>query len=274
MNKIIVLILVAGFSILLFGQSCRSAKTIQTAINKKDTIPTKIIGDPEVDSAFIIGEIAKKLKSNKIDFSSFTAKIKVDYTDQSGKTQGATAFVRLKKDSLMWVSLTGTLGVEGFRAIIKPDSVWVMDKLEKTISRRSTLSLQEITNLPLDFEALQDLIIGNPVYFSDNIVSFKASANTVTALSIGTFFKHLISIDTVRNTLTHSKIDDIEESRNRTCHVWYDGYTTGQERNFSTKRDITITEKSMLSIKLEYKQFTFDEALSFPFSIPKNYKEK
>lgn len=264
----------AWLLLVILAASCKSTKTIQKAINKKDTTSTKAIIHLEVDSAFMISEISNKIKEGKIDFNAFSAKIKVDFTDPSNKTREATAFIRLQKDSLMWVSLTGTLGVEGFRALIRPDSVWVMDKLEKTISRRSTASLQEITNLPLDFEALQDLIIGNPVYFSDSIVSYKYDANMVTALSIGEFFKHLLSIDTVKNTITHSKIDDVIESSNRTCHIWLNDYLPVQGRNFSTKREITITEKSKLNIKLDFKQYAFDEVLSFPFSIPKSYKEK
>jgi hypothetical protein len=261
--------------VLVSGISCKSAKTIQTAINKKDTATVYSIRDPEVDSALIIEQISNKLKEREIHFNTFTAKIKVDYNDQTGKSQSATAFVRLQKDSLMWVSLTGTLGVEGFRAIIRPDSVWVMDKLEKTISRRSTSFLQEITNLPLDFEALQDIIVGNPVYFSEaDITSYQTDANTITALSIGDYFKHLLTIDTVSNQLLNSKIDDIDASRNRTCFIGFDAYAMAQGRNMSTKREIVVTEKTRLNVNLEFKQFAFDETLSFPFNIPKNYKEK
>lgn len=254
--------------------SCKSAKTIQTAMNKKDTAVVTVMSDTGVDSAAVINDLLYKVHKTVIDFNSFNGKIKVDYTDQSGKTQGATAFVRIKKDSLMWLSLTGTLGVEGFRALIRPDSVWVLDKLEKTITRRSIASLQELTGLPLDFLSLQDLLIGNPVYFSGNIVSYENNGNLVTALSIGEYFKHLLTLDTTSNTITQSKIDDVEASRNRTCFVQYADYQASQGRNFSTKREVTVTEKGSLNIKLEYKAFVFDEQQTFPFSIPKNYQEK
>ncbi len=257
---------------LIYG--CKSTKTIQTAMNKKDTAIVMEIKNPEVDSAFVIGQIIEKIKKRRINFNTFSAKIKLDYTDPEGKTKDATVFIRLKRDSIMWVSLTGALGVEGFRALIKPDSVWVLDKLEKFITKRSTGYLQEITNLPLDFAALQDIIVGNPVYFSDNIFSYKADAESITALSIGEFFKHLLNLDTLKNTIGYSKMDDINVSRNRTCFIGYSDYVPAQGTTFSTKRDITITEKTSLNVKLDYKQFAFNEALTYPFAIPKNYKEK
>lgn len=255
--------------------SCKSTKTIQTAINKKDTTEVTVVKDTGIDSAMVMEDMLARVKQTTLLYNSFSAKIKVDYADKaSGKEQGATAFLRLRKDSLLWVSLTGALGVEGFRALIRPDSVFLLDKLEKTISRRSIASLQELTGLPLDFTALQDLIMGNPVYFSDSIVSYETNGNVVSLLSAGGFFKHLLSIDTTGKTILQSKIDDVEESRNRTCFIQFADYLPAQGVQFSTRRDITVTEKSSLNIKLEYKQYSFDEVLTFPFSIPKSYREK
>lgn len=260
-------------AIMLLG-SCKSTKTIQTAMNKKDTALVVNIKSPEVDSAAVISRFLGMVDSRIINFHTFSAKIKLEFTDPDGKTKEATAYIRLRRDSLMWVSLTGPLGIEGFRALIRPDSVWVMDKQEKTITRRSTSYLQEVTKLPLDFAALQDLIVGNPVYFSNNIVSYKTEGNTITALSTGEYFKHLLNLDTVSYTLGYSKIDDIDVTRNRTCFIGYSDYLPAQGTTFSAKREITVTEKSTLKVSLEFKQFAFDGPISFLFTIPKNYKEK
>ena len=52
----------------------------------------------------------------------------------------------------------------------------------------------------------------------------------------------------------------------------YDDHETKKGPDFSTKRRITITEKTKLDIKLDFKSYSFNETLSFPFSVPKNYK--
>jgi outer membrane lipoprotein-sorting protein len=41
--------------------------------------------------------------------------------------------------------------------------------------------------------------------------------------------------------------------------------------HFATKRRISIAEKKKLDIRLDFKQYAFNETVSFPFSIPKNY---
>lgn len=254
--------------------ACRPAKKIQTVVTIKDTVAIVKPNAPVVDSAAIKADIFKRVNSNKIDFKFFAGKIKLDYNDQKGKNINASAFVRIKKDSVIWLSVTGLLGIEGFRLLVRPDTVIVMNKLEKTISYKSVNYLQELIKLPVDFFTLQDLLVGNAVFFPNNIVSYQTSENTLLALSIGDFFKHLITIDKTDNRILHSKLDDVQELRNRTCDITMSDYNKQQDRLFSNVREITITEKTKIDIKLDYKQVSFDEPQSFPFNIPKNYKLK
>ena len=94
------------------------------------------------------------------------------------------------------------------------------------------------------------------------------------ALSIGDFFKHLITIDTTQNLVLHSKLDEVKETSSRTCNITLNGYSNQQGRMFSNDREITVAEKGKLDIKMEYKQVVFDERQEFPFNIPKTYKVK
>ena len=270
MNKLFVLIL---FSACVLS-SCRSTRKIQTVIANTDTATVVKITDPAIDSAKVKSEIMQKVNSNHIDFNYFMGKIKLDIIDQKDKTTNATAFVRMKKDSLIWVSVTGALGIEGYRVLVKPDTVMIMDKLEKTISYKSVSYLQELIKLPIDFFNLQDLLLGNPVFFPNNIVSYRTSGNTLLALSIGDFFKHLITIDTTQNLVLHSKLDEVKETSSRTCDITLNGYNNQQGRMFSNDREITVAEKAKLNIKMEYKQVVFDERQEFPFNIPKTYNTK
>jgi hypothetical protein len=65
----------------------------------------------------------------------------------------------------------------------------------------------------------------------------------------------------------------VDVLRNRTCYLNYADYDNKKGVNFSTTRNISVTEKTKLEVKLNFKQYEFNETLSFPFSIPKNYKK-
>jgi hypothetical protein len=265
------LLLIITIATLLFA-SCRPTRKIQTAITKKDTtasVVPKVQG--EEDSLTIIKENFNKLRQGIISFTTFSAKIDVDYVGGDGKKENANANLRMYKDSVIWISVTGLLGIEGLRAYITHDSIKLINKLDKIYTGRSVAYVQEVTGLPLDLPSLQQLIIGNPVFLdSNNIVSYMKSGNTVSLLSIGEWFKNLITLSD--DLMRHSKLDDLDLNRNRTCDLSYDNYEDKKGVNFSSKRRITVSEKSKLDIKLDFKNYSFNETLSFPFTIPKNYK--
>lgn len=147
-----------------------------------------------------------------------------------------------------------------------------MNKLQKTIQYRSIAYLQEITEVPFDFYSLQDVIIGNPVFIDSNIVSYKNTESELLVLMIGNVFKHLLTLENGDRRITHSKLDDINPIRNRTCDITYESYENAGDFYFSTKRRISVAEKSKLDINIEFKQYSFNKPQDYPFNIPKNYK--
>jgi hypothetical protein len=268
MRRILTLVVLIGLL-----ASCRSTKKIQTAIAKKDTVgvvsvPTDL---PKSDTFQMIRTVLGKVDSNRIDFRTFTAKVNVDYTGADGKKYNVNANIRMYKDSAIWVSVIAILGLEAMRLYITEDSVKLLDKLNKTYTARSVDYLQEATSLPLNLKNLQDLIIGNPVFLDPNIVSYSISNNQIAMLSLGEFFKNLLTLDLNDKTLLHSKLDDKDPTRNRTADLTYSDYENKKGPWFSTKRRIVVAEKNRLDVKLDFKQYDFNQEVSFPFSIPKNY---
>jgi hypothetical protein len=266
---ILALVIIGGVS------SCRTTKKIQTVITtKKDSVVVGKVEDPKADSTKFIKEIYHAIEQNHIDFRTFSAKIKVDFEDKEGKKNDFNAFVRLKKDSIMWISINAALGIEAFRAIITPDSVKILNKLDKVLMLRSVEYLQEVSHVPFTFAEIQNIIIGNPVYVDSNIVAYNKEEKHISLISIGQVFKQMLTVSSVDYTLQNSKLDDVDVNRARTCLVIYGDYEKKDNIRFSTFRKITVSEKSKLDIEMKYKQYDFNEELNFPFSIPKNYKKQ
>lgn len=256
--------------------SCRSTKTIQTAIAKKDTavVVTKPVEDPHADSLRFMHLVYDSIDQNYIDFNTFSAKIKVDFEDKEGKKNDFNAFIRMKKDSALWVSINAAMGIEAFRILITPDSVKVLNKFDKVAILRSVGYLQEVTQLPFTFSELQNVIVGNPVYLDSNIVAYKKEEKSLTLIQLNTFFKHMLTVASDDYSILNSKLDDVDPTKARTCLVVYGNYQVKNNRKFSGFRKITVTEKNKLDIELDYKQYDFNVELSYPFSIPKNYKRQ
>jgi hypothetical protein len=253
--------------------SCRSTKKIQTAITKRDTVEAPGRTN-KVDTAALIKNTLDKLNANKLDYQTFTAKLDIDYRGGDSKHYDVNGTLRIQKDSTIWISVNAVLGIEAMRLLITKDSIFLLDKLNKTYSARSIDYLQEVTALPLTLYALQDLLVGNPVFVGSNLVSYLHENETTTILSVGPSFKNLLTIDNDKDILQHSKLDDVDIAKSRTADLAYNDFEKKGGKYFSTKRRITVAEKNKLEVSLKFKQYDFNEEVSFPFSVPKNYKKK
>jgi len=260
------------FAILAMAASCRSTKTIQTAIGKKDSLRGVSDSANKKDSLLFIDKVYEGIQNNRIDFNTFSAKIKVDFEGADGKKNDFNAVVRLQKDSVLWVSINALLGIEAFRVLITPDSVKVLNKLDKVVQLRSVSYLKEITKIPFTFSELQDILVGNPVYFDSTIVSYSKEGDVVSLLDVGHLFSHRLTVNASDYVVRYSKLDDVNPVRGRSANITYGDYENKTSKPFSTFRKITVSEKSKLDIEMKYKQYEFNVPLNFPFNIPKNYK--
>lgn len=268
------------FSVLVVAvqvSSCRSTRKIQTAITKKDT--TVVVVVPEVDrkadSTKYIQQVFQSIQGNRINnFRSMTARVKVDYKGSDGKKLDFTANIRVQKDSAIWIIVNTIVG-EALRAMVTRDSVKVLYKMDKMVQLRSIEYLKEVTKIPISYYEMQDLLLGNPIYLDSNIVSYKNEEKTISMMSVGSLFKHFLTVFKNDYALQHSKLDDVDVIRARTCDITYGDYEVKNGFNFAKYRKIVVSEKSKLEIELQFKQFDFiNEQLSFPFPIPKNYKRQ
>jgi hypothetical protein len=264
--------------IVVVAASCKSAKKIQTAITKTKTDTTQMIlvDNAHADSIKVIHDLLNKLNKNRIaNFKTFSAKVKVNYRDKEGEQPELTVFIRMQKDSIIWISVNATIfSYEALRVLVTPDSVKVLNKKDKIVQLRSVNYLRELVNLPFDFYTLQDFLLGNPIYLDSNVVSYKTNEQSITLMNVGVLFKHLLSITSGNYLLLHSKLDDADPLRNRTADLTYNGYKADNGVKFATERRVSVSEKGKLDIDMDFKQFGFNEILSYPFAIPKNFKSK
>jgi hypothetical protein len=259
---------------------CGSTKKIQKVITAPPHLDTALTtpavsDDPKADSIRFIHAVFEKIQRNKIDFKTFSATIKVHYQASDGKDNDFTAHLLMLKDSMIWVRISATIvDYEAFRLLITKDSVKLINRLNKTFELRSVNYLQEVIHIPLDFKTLQDLLIGNPVYLDSNILYYKKEPTHLVLMSVGNLFKNYLMVNKNNFTIQHSKLDDIDVTRARTCEITYSDYTALDSAFFSTYRQVSVTEKASVDIQLNFKEYNFNKQLGFPFKIPKNYKRK
>ena len=217
-------------------------------------------------------ELLEKLKQPDFNFKWFSAKAKIEFDDLKNN-QTATANIRMKKDSAIWISITGLLGIEGTRILITPDSIKLLDKLNSRYYKKDISYLKQITNMTnLTFDNLQKIILG--IDFN-----FDKSNSTVekidTTYKIETSEKQLQSIIWLNAmNLTMSKKELKDKVINQTYEMNYADYRLLADRLFSYRRKVKIVgqQDKTYSIDIDYKKVTLDEPQKMPFTVPKSYE--
>lgn len=171
MNKFLIFLLAP----LLFFTACKRQQINKSAsISSTDSMNMAVITPPAMaDSAVIItpNQPVKmveneedKVKIDEIDFKYLKAKSKIAII-KDGKTENVGANIRIKKDSIVWLSVTyGVLG-EVARALITRDSAFISAFNQKTLKREyhkySFAELSQEYNFDLNFNIIQSAIIGS-----------------------------------------------------------------------------------------------------------------
>jgi hypothetical protein len=269
MNRLLTILCIA-----LLATACRSTRKIGVAINnRKDSAQTTQVAIGRADSLAFMRQVTQRMEANHVNFNTFSSKVNIDYKDATNKNYNVNSTLRMWRDSAIWISANAILGVEALRVLITRDSVKILDKLNHVYTARSMQYLQEQVGLPLTLRNMQELIVGNPIFLDSSSSYVRDGATgTVTVLSLGTMFKHLLTLNESDGTLVHSKIDDIDPTMSRTADITYADYDRKAGIPFSTRRRLLLSEVKKLDISLDFRQYSVDVPVSFPFSVPRNFK--
>ena len=78
----------------------------------------------------------------------------VAFDDLSGQ-------LRMRNDSLVWLSVTATMGVEVLRAKVSNDSIWMVNRLEKTYLAEPLDSVAVQLGIPISLPWIEILLLDN-----------------------------------------------------------------------------------------------------------------
>lgn len=76
------------------------------------------------------------------------------YNDLSGQ-------LRMRKDSLIWLNVTATMGMEVLRIKVSNDSVWIVNRMEKTYLAEPLDTVSAQLDMPLSLPLVQTLLLDN-----------------------------------------------------------------------------------------------------------------
>ena len=94
-------------------------------------------------------------------FEWLTANLSIQAEGNGMTSDDLSGQLRMRKDSLVWLSVTATMGVEVLRAKVSNDSVWIVNRLEKTYLAEPLDTVSAQLGMPLSLPLVQTLLLDN-----------------------------------------------------------------------------------------------------------------
>ncbi len=218
-----------------------------------------------------------ELKIDQFDFEYFSSKTKFKYKNGNSKVR-ATANIRIKKDSIIWMSITPGIGIEAARAKITRDSLILIDRVNKQVLRFSYPTLSMAFNFDFDFPMIQAIVLGNlPIPRSNRDLVEKQANHFLMTQNRGDL--------EIENTvgLKTRKLEELKAISNATSNTMelkYSDFKLVDEYAFPYKALLVLNyfkdaETKSTTIDIEHNRPQIEKKpLKFPFNIPKRYERK
>ncbi len=210
----------------------------------------------------------------------FSADINVD-----GKANSVKGRARIRKDSLIWISVKAIDIIEAFRILISPDSVQMINYLDKKFFMDKFSAIKDFIKYDLSFQMVQNIFVGNPTFIfnlndykvfnnktGDEIISssdFKTYVDARNSSQPANFlFQALWVKDKVHTrNLIYDPANKVELDLQYTEHEMVDSLL------FPKTTQLTVIGDSAKSqFKFTYNKIVLNEPFDFPFTIPDSYE--
>jgi len=268
LHLIFILILPA---LLVFVSSCKSTHTVLK----------KPLKEHKFDYLY------SRMLENQISFDYLNAKFSVVYQKEKKKTD-LRGQLRIRKDSIIWVSLSLALGIEAARISLSNDSVKFINRLNKTYLLGEYTMLDTLLRTSIDYSIVESMIVGNDLTQYD-VAKFKASVDgglyRITIQKRTKIRKYMKRGDIDTKVLVQNiwldpenfKIRKIEIKElgddNKKLQVFYNKYQAVNNQLFPSEVRIEIIAENKITIDISFGKTEINQFLKFPFRISKKYQQ-
>lgn len=234
-------------------------------------------------------ELLSVIDSNRTNFNFINAKISVELKSAKAGNVSFKGKLRMKNDSVIWVSVTPALGIEMARMMATDKELGIINYLQREFFISDFEVLRKSSGYPLTMQILQSVLVGNPTFINDK-----------SELKLGTQ-KGMYFVSTTEPRVFEKIIAGNEEPDDKSKTMignWitgdqyklgrlvvydyntksvldaqFEGYNASSGKVFPgiVKFKIESPNNSM-ELKVEYSKIEFENELDFPFHVPENYK--
>lgn len=246
-----------GFLLVFLLLSCKTKKAF--------------VADNSSNNVLTSENIIEKNYNDKMNFSTLYIKSNASYKDGK-QSQNVTAEIKVKKGEKILISIR-FLGITMAKALITPNEVKYYEKINGSYFEGNYAALSQWLGTDLDFQKVQNMLIGESfddlkigkydAILEDKLYKLSASSNA----GINKTF-YLGS-----DTFLVKKQEISQTAKGRMLQVSYPERKEATEAFLPLRIAIEAIQNSgKTNININYNSVSFNEDLSFPYSVPESYE--
>jgi len=244
---------------LLVMVSCKARK--QVLVTRK--------ADSTARTSDIAGKLAA-IRANQVNFTTFAGKAKTKLSINNNSND-VTLNIRIAKDKRIWVSITAVLGIEAARAVITPDSIMIINRLQSVYIKKPFSYIYTYASKEVNYKTLESLLIGNavPELVNEQATIDHADGNTTLSGTLNDLvYKLILGPD---NKVTQTNLDNQRQAQS--LQVTNNTFIEATNRVLPAQIDIaSVVKDKKIQVNLHYTKDDFEVQQNYPFSIPDGYE--
>lgn len=172
--------------------------------------------------------------------------------------------IKIRKDSVILAHISAPFGIEVLRLMITKDSVFYLNRIDRTFLREPISYLAVFSEADISFIKLQNIITSNPIIEPDKYL-FNKINDTYEIRSDSKLYK--VSSQTYRIIDARIVHNDYQFNYQYSFFPINNGYI------FPKKMSASSSSTSDFSFTINYYNIIFNKKQKFVFNIPDSYNE-
>lgn len=193
---------------------------------------------------------------------SLNSKIKIN---KEGEKTEINSIIRVKKDSVIWMSLKAPLGIEILRTMITPDSIYFMSRIDKTYFVKPISHLKNVVKTDINYLQIQEILFSSPRIFNPNIVPDKSK--------IGKYISKSEYATYIINHLFRIEKMELSDNENKKLTITFSNHSFFEDiKSYYPKNiNIEISSKEKFTANIDFSKIEFNKNSLLSFKIPSSY---
>lgn len=209
------------------------------------------------------------IRSKQVNFNTFSGKAKTKL-NINGNSNDVTLNIRILKNQKIWVSVTAIIGIEVARAVITPDSIMVLNKLQSVYLKKPFSYIYTYASKQVNYKTVESLFVGNaiPELLNDHATLQPSNGDVLINGQLEDLIYKLVVGPDLKVSSTNLSNQAAGQSLqiNNSEFIQADGRVIPSQISFNS-----VVKDKNIQADIKYSKAEFDKPLDFPFSIPARF---